>query len=278
MRRATARLCLLASLLPGAFVPVLAADDARSDGYLQITGSRTAYVDVVLTRPTSAPIGSRGYLHADFDTRGTYAGYVLRPLGREGPWARGDFLAKWGSADRPQYFQDHSDYASLRAGRYRLYLITDGATRFKVTLPGYGATIVARPTRRFAAEFEYRELGPATSVTWRATDRQAFSRTSRAHGMMAYLHRFDLPVTSDETTQCLARRGGACDDADAYDPGGFCRGVVVTSPGGGWKQCTANINYSIAPSPLGDVELVTNVDIVGDASRFSVFRVTAELP
>ena len=231
----------------------------------------------MLTRATSAPIGSRGWLDADFDTRGTYAGYVLRPLDGDGPWASGDFLAKWGSADRPQYYADRSDFAPLRAGRYRLYLITDGATRFRVTLPGYGATIVAKPTRPFHAEFEYRELDPADAITWQTTDRQPFSRGVRAHGIMAYFHRYDLPVTSDETVQCLVRRGGRCDDADAYDPGGLCRGVAVSHGVSGWKQCVANTQYRLAPSPLGDVELVTNVDIAGDTSRFSVFRMNAEL-
>ncbi|HVE98817.1 MAG TPA: hypothetical protein VNA12_06535 [Mycobacteriales bacterium] len=277
MRRAIARLCLLASLLPGVFVPVLAAEDARPDGYLQITGSRTSYTDIVLTRPTSASVASRGYMHADFDTRGTYAGYVLRPLSGRGAWARGDILANWGSPDRPQYFMDHSDFEPLRAGRYRLYLITDGATRFKVTLPGYGATIVAKPAKPFAAEFEYRELGPGLPGAWQTVDRQPFFRGPKAHGMMAYFHRYNLPVTSDDSWQCLVRPGGSCQDADAYAPRAFCPGVSV-SAGPGWKQCTTNIHYANAPSPLGAVELVTEVDVVGDASRFSVFRVNAELP
>lgn len=277
MRRMTARLCLLAILLPGAFVPALAAESARADGYLQITGSRTTYTDIVLTRPTSASVASRGFMHADFDTRGTYAGYVLRPLSGRGPWARGGILAKWGSADRPQYFMDHSDNEALRAGRYRLYLITDGATRFRVTLPGYGATVVAKPSTPFHAEFEYRELGPGLPGAWQTVDRQPFSRSQKAHGMMAYFHRNDLPVTSDESWQCLVRRGGSCSDADAYAPRFFCPGVRV-SAGPGWKQCLTNIHYGNAPSPLGEVEVVTEVDIVGDASRFSVFRLNSELP
>ncbi len=95
---------------------------------------------------------------------------------------------------------------------------------------------------------------------------------------MAYFHRFALPVSSDQTEQCVARRGGRCDDDDAYDIGGFCRGVSASHQLGGWKQCVANIDYRVAPSPLGDVELITNDDIVGDASRFSVLRLNAELP
>lgn len=136
----------------------------EGDGTLVVRGNRTSYVDITLVRPTTEPIGARGHLHADFSSEGSYALYTLRPLGWKGPRAGGMMLRGWRDEAYPAYFSDTSDHAPLPPGTYRLYLITDGPTEFRITLPGYGDTIVAEPYAPFPATAEYIELGPAPST------------------------------------------------------------------------------------------------------------------
>lgn len=282
MRPIAVRFAVLLGLAACLAVPGLSAVGnaaPRADGRLVITGARTSYVDIVLKRPTTEPIGAQGFQYSDFETRGSYAAYVLRPLNGTGPWAGGHILAKWSFGDSPMGFQDMSDWGALKAGRYRLYLITDGPTTFRVTLPGYGDTIHGKPSKPFAASFGYRELGPTVSLGMdQLTDRQTFHRSRRTHAIVGFYNRNTLPATKDETDQCLTARGASCSDPAAYGGPGGGEGLRI-SGGPGWRQSLLMAGYRVHPTGLlGDIDVVTDIRITGEATRISVFRVSAELP
>lgn len=260
-----------------AALPLAAHATPSTDGRLVVLGTRTSYVDLTLKRPTTDGVGSRGYLFADFTTRGSYAGYVLRPLDRPGPRAAGHLLQRWSSGEHPQGFQDYSDGRALPAGRYRLYLITDGATRFSITLPGYGEVITARPTRSFPASFEYRELGPHVGLR-SDIDAAPFVRTPLTHLLYGFYYRGSLPIAKVDVEQCLTRRGSSCDSPDAYHGpfSGFCNAALV-GRGPVWMQCMNFMGSDVAPDTRGPLDLVTRPEVLVESSRFSVFRLAAEL-
>jgi hypothetical protein len=209
VRRTAAATALLCAAL-GA--PAARAAAATS-GALVVTGSRTSVVEVVLPRATTKPVGSQGYYCADFATKGTFAAYILRPVSGRGPTASGMLLNGWHYGGNPPCFQDTSDFANLRAGRYLLYLVTDGATRLRVTLPGYTRDVVARPTKPYRAAFGYTELGtPVSAVP--STLTKPYTHTRRTWAVQAVYVESALPVGEETAQICTAPKGEPCPDDD----------------------------------------------------------------
>ena len=247
-----------------------------SDGRLVIRGDRTAFVEVTLVRPTSDSIGSRGYLNADFTTQGSYAAYVMKPVDADGPRAAGALLTPWAfTGERPR-FSNHSDDRALPAGRYRLYLITDGATSFSVTLPGYGETIVAEPVTPFNATAEFRELGLGSAPP-ELQARQPFHRTAEMWGLSALL--FDNMSGSGTVDMkwCVTRRDRSCEEPDAYMPPTSSSAYAPTiNPEGSRMQWT----YIIRPTfggPPGEVDALWHAGGAYSAGRRSLFLLNADL-
>lgn len=201
MRRVAACVALLCALFA---VP---ADAAPPHAFLVITGSRSAVVDITMPRDTTGTPGSLGYLCADFTTKGTYAAYLLRPVSGRGPTWGGMLTAKWPFGKHPSCFTDHSDDRPLKAGRYRLYLMTDGATTLRVTLPGYTRNVVARPTRPFRVVAEYFDV-PGVALPGEV--KREFTMTRRTYALQSLYVASDMPAGVETMQVCAGPRGEEC--------------------------------------------------------------------
>lgn len=143
MRRTLATLLLALAAVP--IVPAGAAPAA----HVVLTGSRSASFETTFPTRFRPDVG---IADADADlavtTRGTFAGVYFERLGgtRLGIGAvvvpamrgiTGDTPAAWGASDTPSF--------TLPAGRYRVHLLTDGASTVRVRVEGLARDVVATP-------------------------------------------------------------------------------------------------------------------------------------
>lgn len=243
MRRVAACAALLCAI---ATLPARA--DARQ-GYLVVTGDRSSVIDVVLPRATTEDVSARGWLCADFTTRGTYASFVLRPASGRGATAAGLLLKKVRFGGGEPCFAHMSDAIPLKAGRYRLYLMTDGPTTFRIALPGYTRDVVARPRRPLRVDAGYRELpGTVSAVPSEIT--HPFTLTRRSYVVMGLYVESALPVAYESLRACTAPKGQPC--ADDFRDGPYST-VFLPNPADpsdtGWVYIGRGLRPEYAPAP-----------------------------
>lgn len=131
MRRPFATLLLAASLAtPAGAAPATAQE-------VVLTGSRSAHVEVTMPGRFKPRLGVFGADGVTVTTRGTYAGVWFESVTTPARLSQGavvvpaigdDLPVGWGGSDRDDF--------SLPAGRYRVHLLTDGASTVRVRVDG----------------------------------------------------------------------------------------------------------------------------------------------
>lgn len=170
MKRVLAASVLVAAQLAGSG-GARGADVRRLAGTTKIVGSSTALVRVVL--PEAVTIAARPFDNpvVKVSTAGQLGGLVLK---QDVPKGAAEVVAlsidpcdeRPCDQDRLEFVQTYpfgdEGRLTLPAGRYLLYLVTDGArTEVELKLPGLAGTETLRPSGRAAAEFgELEALGP----------------------------------------------------------------------------------------------------------------------
>lgn len=203
MRRAAACVALLCASF------ATPADAEPQYAYLVISGTRSAVVDVTFPRDTKGTPGALGWRCDEFTTRGTYAAYLLRPVSGRGPTWGGMLTPKWPFGRYPSCFTDYSDDRSLKAGRYRLYLMTDGATTLRVRLFGYARDVVVRPARPYPVTAGYFDV-PGVAGVLPAEAKRDFAMTRRTYAIQSVYVASDMPVGVETVQACAVPRGEPC--------------------------------------------------------------------
>lgn len=163
----------LAASLTGMAVPAPAAALPQLAGTVTISGSTTGYIPVAVIKDAVLPggLGAEGAAAAQVTGGGVFAGFALVQDGLDGTTvlaghskATAD-AARRDGAFRANYFNAGGFDTPVPAGKYRLYLITDGEPA-SVTLKFRGLTGTASltpttPTRAIFNSGPLAPLGPA---------------------------------------------------------------------------------------------------------------------
>lgn len=173
MHRRAAAYALGAVLAVSATVLAVPASSALAvpqlAGTVTLSGSTTGYVPVVVPKEAVLPggLGPEAAAASQVTGGGAFAGFALVQDGLDGTTvlaghskATAD-AARRDGAFRAQYFAATSTDTPVPAGRYRLYLVTDGEPA-KVTLKfrGLTGTTSLTPTTRTRAVFNTGPLAP----------------------------------------------------------------------------------------------------------------------
>jgi hypothetical protein len=235
---------------------------------LIVRGAKSATVDVTFK--------TRIKPHADFfvpgnqptaTTKGTYAAVWLQNLSKPMlgagtafvPAIAGDEGIGWGSADREDM--------SLPAGRYRVRLVTDGASEIRLPIDGLARDLVVRPTGR-------------------STDAGRLVHRGPVPGVDAPVDRTVIPVSLRSTTLTLLASGTPSDPAVAghgeiclRDTGQQTPCMVAGGAGGGYDSIGGSGSWQAAFFYPGDATPGEHdaefTDVVAGVSHgFTAFAMT----
>ncbi|MDQ1686504.1 MAG: hypothetical protein QOC82_3241 [Frankiaceae bacterium] len=272
----TLRAVAIGAALLGAAVPVGASATAKPrpvvlGGTVTVIGTSPYVREVVLPRPVTVSVRDWNSTVTVMAWRGRYAGFVLQP---EDPHVAGALMSiqpgycptvgctppSWafhgGQGCVCGVASDNTTTATLPAGRYRLFLIADGAgVGVTFHLPGlHGATVV-RSGSRAAVSVD----APAPSQLWPSYTggfggnlySAGVSHTSSARGGAYFLLGWKVfvgaPKSANAVGPCMWRgpAGGVtvayqypCDAASASPAGiaGQVEAGTATGPGGALAQ------------------------------------------
>jgi hypothetical protein len=188
--------------------PAYAADDA-----IVLVGGRTTYVDVTFDRPvTVRELGTK------IAYKGSYAGWLIHAVGenfdRPGDPVAGGFVIK--GLLPPHYPQDPIDFGpvvnpTLEAGRYRLYLLTDGFARVTIPTDGLGRTLSLKPSKRTNSHADAEELDLSLGNAGSAEGRFPVEAdpSTLSVSIIAFYSRRGANVNNLDA--CFTKRGKECD-------------------------------------------------------------------
>ncbi len=180
---------------------VEAALPTDSPSTLTLVGSRSASVDLMLTKHSKRPAGG-----IRMSGGGTYVGVCLKALDSPRPTACAITIKRFSTPQRPVRFGPIDDV--VPAGRYRLMLITDA--RATVTMPLTGLYRSARmfPARRVSAAIQLSAPSPSAYMP---VLRQEWSvaRSETTTIALGVRWRGDAPVGATSVNLCIVA-GGTC--------------------------------------------------------------------
>jgi hypothetical protein len=156
-RRAVVALILASSAVAGA---TSTSASAVSSGRLTLIGSRTA--SVIADLPAIPAMGGTTVFHLNAKIGGTFAGYMIYPLGGRTGWPLRAQIAAPGLHLGAQWAFPMAEEA-IRPGRYRVVLFTDGPASITLATSSPG-NVVLRPTHRLTSFGRYVGLDPATTA------------------------------------------------------------------------------------------------------------------
>jgi hypothetical protein len=140
---------VLAGLLLVVGVAPLRADAAPPGGYLVVSGSVSAYVDVTIKHAFVAHMGvfEPKATAPRVTTRGAYAGVWIEPVGRPNDGTGFFTLPATDTPDGERHVMGFDAKPKrFGPGRYRVHLVTDGRSELRIQADGlpYGLTLAPR--------------------------------------------------------------------------------------------------------------------------------------
>lgn len=167
------------------------------DGWLTVSGSTTAYVDIDLARSTTFNTWT-------IESKGRYAGFYIVPH---------DTTKRAGGAVRVRDFAAPSGTApdigigvpTYEPGRVRVYLVADGPTTVRLHAGDFSEKRHLRPTRRVAASARVARLAPGVTTAGRIP----VTTTKPSVAMTALMVTGDL-ASANEADLCLTTPRAGC--------------------------------------------------------------------
>ena len=232
MKRFLLLLALLVSI-SSALVATPVTAGPLDDPAIVVSGTRSAYVDFVLTRKvTPAPRSMT------VTTEGTYAGYIITQR-------RGETMVVVGGGLVIPRFAEEADKATdfpfepmtissqpLEAGAYRMRLITDGDTTLRIPTKGLRSDLVFRPVRPAAVQTAVLDdMGSGPGEFEERTSIRRNERSLTFAGLLTVAENHQASTLE----QCLKRRAENEDDCDPTTDSGATWAVASPgSVGSGW--------------------------------------------
>lgn len=220
-------------LLAGVTVCLLASPagvgNAATAPVLTVSGSRSASVDLVLTRDTTLDLS-----HMTVSGAGRFAGVYLEPL--DVPPAQRERVGRNTGAivfkdvrepgDTGHVFPFIADASAVtKAGRYRLYLLTDATAVIRVPLSG-SASLRVTPTRSVAASFA--SDADIVSSPFQAENAQPLTVVGRRSITMSALLIGGFRAFAGDISSCVRDPGSECGSATSRGADGPYSSVGVS--------------------------------------------------